>query len=128
MIETFRFFNPPSDEKYRVQYLHGYMDGCKAGGADMLDLIARLKAQDPAKSQQFDPELERRRQLAEAEILEAEVRIRKALAETREFYAQRRKPAAVPWRQRSPQPRRGPSPAGFPFSYQYRSARLRRHS
>jgi hypothetical protein len=44
----------------------------------------------------FDPELERRRQLAEVEILEAEARIRKALADTREFYAQRRKPAVVP--------------------------------
>ena len=96
MTETYKFFNPPIDEKFRVQYLAGYMDGCKAGGADMLDLVARLKAQDPVRTQVFDPEIEPRRQLAEVEILEADARIRKALAETREFYAQRRKPAAVP--------------------------------
>ena len=36
-----------------------------------------------------------RRTLAEVEILEADAHIRKALADTREFYAERIRPAAV---------------------------------
>jgi len=91
MTETYKFFNPPIDERFRVQYLNGYMDGCKAGGADMLELMALLQPPTPA----IDSEIARRKQLAETEILEAEARIKKALADTREFYAQRRKPAAV---------------------------------
>jgi len=92
MTETFKFFNPPIDERFRIQYLHGYMDGCKAGGFDMLELMAHLQPPTPA----IDPEIARRKQLAEVEILEADARIKKALADTREFYAQRRKPAPVP--------------------------------
>jgi len=92
MTQTFKFFNPPSDEKFRVQYLHGYMDGCKAGGVDMLELIAQLQPPVPA----IDQDIAHRKQIAETEILEADARIKKALADTREFYAQRRKPAAVP--------------------------------
>jgi len=96
MTESLKFYRPPSDEEGRVQYLHGFIDGCNAGRAETLEMLAHLKALDPTKSQVFDPEIERRRQLAEVEILEADARIKKALAETREFYAQRRKPAAVP--------------------------------
>ena len=92
MTETYKFFNPPIDERFRIQYLHGYMDGCKAGGVDMLELMAQLQPPTPA----IDPEIARRKQLAETEILEADARIKKALADTREFYAQRRKPAPVP--------------------------------
>jgi len=96
MTESMKFFRPPSDEPCRIYYLHGFIDGCNAGRAETLDLLVHLKAQDPAKTQVFDPEIEHRRQLAEVEILEADARIRKALADTREFYATRRKPAAVP--------------------------------
>jgi hypothetical protein len=96
MTESMKFFRPPSDEPGRIYYLHGFIDGCNAGREATLELIARIKTQDEASTTVVDPEIERRRQLAEVEILEAEARIRKALADTREFYAQRRKPAAVP--------------------------------
>ena len=89
-----KFFRPPTGAEHRATYMHGFIDGCNAGREEALALIATTKTETFAKA--IDPELERRRQVAEVEILEAEVRIRKALADTREFYAQRRKPAAVP--------------------------------
>ena len=92
MTETYKFFNPPMDEKFRVQYLAGYMDGCKAGAADMLELIAELNPPTPA----VDPDIARRKHLAEAEILEAEARIKRAYADSREDYAKRKKTATDP--------------------------------
>ena len=96
MTESMKFFRPPSDEPGRNYYLHGFIDGCNAGREETLALIARIKTKDSADPKVLDQEIERRRQLAEVEILEADARIRKALADMREFYAQRRKPAAVP--------------------------------
>jgi hypothetical protein len=95
MAETMKFYRPPDDEPMRIQYLHGFIAGCNAGRAETLEVIARTRTQDQAATKVLDPELERRRQLAEVEILEADARIRKALADTREFYATRRKPAAI---------------------------------
>ena len=92
MIETYKFFHPPTDEKFRVQYLAGYMDGCKAGAADMLELIAQLNPPTPA----IDPDIARRKHLAEAQILEAEARIKRVYAEIREHYAKCKKPASDP--------------------------------
>jgi len=94
MTESLKFYRPPINEPGHTQYLYGFIDGCNAGRAVTLEVIAGTK--DQTRSLALDPELERRRQLAEVEILEADARIKKALAETREFYAQRRKPAAVP--------------------------------
>jgi len=95
MTEVMKFYRPPEEETLRIQYLHGFIDGCNAGRAETPEMIARAK--DQASTQLLDPEIERRRQIAEVEILEAEARIKKSLANTREFYAQRRKPALVPW-------------------------------
>ena len=95
MTEVMKFYRPPDDESLRVQYLHGFIAGSNAGRAETLEVIARTKTQVEASAQVLDPELERRRQLAEVEILEAEARIRKALADMREFYATRRKPAVA---------------------------------
>ena len=92
MAETMKFYRPPDDEPLRIQYLHGFIAGCSAGRAETLEVIARTK--DQASTKVLDPELERRRQLAEVEILEADARIRKALADTREFYALRKKPTS----------------------------------
>ena len=89
-----KFFRPPTGAEHRVTYLHGFIDGCNAGREETLAAIAAANAATAPKA--FDPELERRRQLAEVEILEADARIRKALAETREANVQRKKPAAVP--------------------------------
>jgi hypothetical protein len=89
-----KFFRPPTGAEHRATYMHGFIDGCNAGREEALALIATSKSETIGKV--IDPELERRRQIAEVEILEADARIRKAVAETREFYAKRRKPAAVP--------------------------------
>jgi len=94
MAESMKFYRPPDDEPLRIQYLHGFIAGCNAGRAETLEVIARTKAQDQASTQVLDPEIERRRQIAEVEILEADARIRKALADTREFYALRKKPTS----------------------------------
>ena len=94
MTESLKFYRPPINEPGHTQYLYGFIDGCNAGRAATLEVITRTK--DRTSLLVLDPELERRRQLAEVEILEADARIRKALADTRESYAQRRKPAAVP--------------------------------
>ena len=95
MTESMKFYRPPSDEPGRIYYLHGFIEGCNAGRESTIELIARIKTQDLADKKVLDPEVERCRQLAEVEILEADARIRKALAEAREFYTQRRKPAAA---------------------------------
>ncbi len=96
MTESTKFYRPLTDEPDRLHYLYGFIEGCNAGRAATLEIIARTKAQDQASAKVLDPEIERRRQLAEVEILEAGARIRRTLAETREAYAQRKKPAAVP--------------------------------
>jgi hypothetical protein len=87
---------PATNRSRTSRNLHAglHLDGCNAGREEALALIATSKSETVAKA--VDPELERRRQLAEVEILEAEGRIKKALADTRGFYAQRRKPTAVP--------------------------------
>ena len=78
MDESMTFYRPPDDEASRIQYLHGFIAGCNAGRAATLDVIARTK--DQAGTHVLDPELGRRRQLAEVEILEAEARIKKVPA------------------------------------------------
>ena len=86
-----RFFQPPSGAEHRVTYLHGFIDGCNAGREETLAAIAAAKSET---AKVIDPELERRRQIAEVEIVEAEARLKRALADSREYYAQRRKPKA----------------------------------
>jgi hypothetical protein len=88
-----KFFRPPAGAEHRVTYLHGFIDGCNAGREETLAAIAAAKSET---AKVIDPELERRRQIAEVEIVEAEAPLRRALADSREFYAQRRKPTAVP--------------------------------
>ena len=90
MPEPPEFFRPPQDERTRLYYVAGFMDGTKAGRAETLALIQQVKALHT------DPALEHRRQLAEVEIVEAEARIRKAVADRRELYAQRKKFPADP--------------------------------
>ena len=84
-----KFFRPPTGEQ-RATYLHGFIDGCNAGREETLAVIASTKTETAT----LEPELERRRQAAEVEILEAEARLRKATAELRELDATRRKRAA----------------------------------
>jgi len=94
MVETMKFYRPPDDEARRIPYLHGFIAGCNAGRAETLEMIERMRTQEQVGAQVLDPLIERRRQLAEVEILEADARIKRALANTREFYAQRKKPTA----------------------------------
>ena len=94
MTESMKFFRPPSDEPARIYYLHGFIDGCNAGREQAFEMIARTKAQDEINEKSVEPELARRRQQAEVEILEAEAKLRKATADLREVEAARRKRAA----------------------------------
>jgi hypothetical protein len=87
-----KFFRPPAGAEHRVTYMHGFIDGCNAGREEALALIAATKSEMVAAV--IDPELERRRQIAEVEIVEAEARLKRALADRSEYYAQRRKPKA----------------------------------
>jgi len=96
MTEVMKFYRPPEEETLRIQYLHGFIAGCNAGRAETLEVIERTRTQEQVGAHVLDPELERRRQLAEVEILEADARIKRALAETREFYAKRKRPTAEP--------------------------------
>lgn len=87
-----KFFRPPAAVEHRVTYLHGFIDGSNAGREEVLAVIAAAKAEMVA--QVIDPESDRRRQIAEVEIVEAEAKLRKATAELRELEAARRKRAA----------------------------------